>query len=124
MNIIQHIIHIFTLSCPIIWTWLLGNKANLIDNIILALGSFFSALILYLYAIYNDRKMKKPLLQHIKTKVDGDIVILSHQEILQLGYLRKHFIKQEGHLNDACNNPEGNSKYKISEKMKQKMSKV
>jgi hypothetical protein len=87
----------------------------------LALGGFIASLFLYFLELWKNRKTKTLLLQHVKVKLNGDMVLLSHQETIQLGTRMKYFIKQPGRIQNGHNNIEGLSQYKVKEKMMRKL---
>lgn len=124
MTFTQHIIYIFASFFPMIWIFLVGSTNTLPENILLALGGSIASLFLYLQGVWNNRKTKTLLLQHVKVKLNGDMVLLSHQETIQLDPQMKYFIKQPRRIQNGHNNIEGLSQYKVREKMMRKLDAI
>ena len=123
MTLIRHVVYILVLFFPIVWIYLVG-KETLSENVLLGFGGFITSLFFYLQGVWNNKKTKTLILHHVKEKLNSNMVLLSHQETLQLGYLMKYFIKQKGRIQNSNNNTEGLSQYKITEKIKRKLNEI
>lgn len=120
MKRFRGIIRFFMVIFPIIWIYEIQKCSD--SKIFLGLGGVLSSLYFLSQSMRNEKKIKKAMFQHIKTKLDNDMVFLSVPETVQLGSLMKHFTKQQkGRMQTSNNNPDGLSLYKVSEPMKDKL---
>lgn len=108
---------------PIIWIAIVGRKETL-ENILLGTGGCISSLFFYIWGLWDNKKTRILILQRIKERLNGDLVLISHQERIHLGALMKDFVKQPERIANAINNIEGLCLYKVTEKMKRKLETI
>ncbi len=112
MGFMRDIFLIFCVFFPLLWIaiiekiGLLEGKSGLMVNIYQGLGGCFSGLIFYLRELRHKHNMRKVTLQRVKERLNGSIVLISHQERIILGSSMKNFIKQPGRIANATNNVE------------------
>jgi hypothetical protein len=114
----KHAIPLFLIIFPLLWACLI--EESLIKSVLSSLGGVLASLTYYWREAATRKQTEIQTLQHVKTKLNGDTVLLSHIERQQLGTEMKEFQKEHGQIANATNNQDRLEKYRVSEKMMQK----